>query len=71
MAACSHQPDALGAAPAAGALAGPAMLLTGTQQAHTSLALYVLIRGLTLLIRCGNLPQAHPFKVGAAALAGG
>ncbi|KAL4452113.1 hypothetical protein ABPG75_007775 [Micractinium tetrahymenae] len=47
---------------ASGALAGPAMLLTGTQQSHTSLALYVLIRGLTLLIRCGNLPQAHPLK---------
>lgn len=48
----------------AGALAGPAMLLAGTEQSHTSLALYVLIRGLTLLIRCGNLPQAHPLKVG-------
>jgi hypothetical protein len=38
------------------------MLLTGSQQAHTSLALYVLIRGLTLLTRCGNLPEAHPTK---------
>lgn len=40
------------------------MLLTGPQQAQTSLALYVLIRGLTLLVRCGNLPEAHPVKVG-------
>lgn len=45
-----------------GTLAGPAMLLTGPQQAQTSLALYVLIRGLTLLVRCGNLPEAHPVK---------
>lgn len=58
-------PETLTGYPAAGALAGPAMLLTGTQQSHTSLALYVLIRGLTLLIRCGNLPQAHPLKVGS------
>ena len=27
---------------------------------HTSLALYVLIRGVTLLIRCGNKPNADP-----------
>lgn len=46
----------------AGMLAGPAMLFTGSEQAHTSLALYVLIRGLTLLVRCGNLPDAHPIK---------
>ncbi|KAI3438019.1 hypothetical protein D9Q98_000462 [Chlorella vulgaris] len=45
-----------------GMLAGPAMLFTGSEQAHTSLALYVLIRGLTLLVRCGNLPDAHPIK---------
>jgi hypothetical protein len=38
------------------------MLFTGSEQAHTSLALYVLIRGLTLLVRCGNLPDAHPIK---------
>lgn len=47
-----------------GALAGPAMLLAGSEQAHTSLALYLLIRSLTLLVRCGNLPQAQPWKVG-------
>ena len=39
------------------------MLLTGGQETHTSLALYVFIRGLTLLVRCGNLPGAHPLKV--------
>ena len=27
---------------------------------HTSLALYILIRGVTLLIRCGNKPDAPP-----------
>ena len=27
---------------------------------HTSLALYVLIRGITLLVRCGNKPDADP-----------
>lgn len=48
----------------AGTLAGPAMLLAGSEQAHTSLALYVLIRGVTLLIRCGNMEQQQPWKVG-------
>ncbi|PSC71174.1 hypothetical protein C2E20_5468 [Micractinium conductrix] len=47
---------------ASGALAGPALLLTGTQQSHTSLSLFVFVRGLTLLVRCGNLPEAHPLK---------
>ena len=27
---------------------------------HTSLAIYVLMRGLTLLVRCGNQPDAPP-----------
>lgn len=27
---------------------------------HTSLALYILLRGVTLLIRCGNKPDAPP-----------
>ena len=27
---------------------------------HTSLALYVLIRGVALLMRCGNKPDAPP-----------
>lgn len=27
---------------------------------HTSLALYILLRGITLLIRCGNKPDAPP-----------
>ena len=49
--------------PSSGALAGPALLLTGTQQSHTSLSLFVFVRGLTLLVRCGNLPEAHPLKV--------
>lgn len=40
------------------------MLLAGGEQAHTSLALYLVVRGLTLLVRCGNLPEAHPLKVG-------
>ena len=45
-----------------GALAGPALLLTGPNTTHTSLALYVFLRGLTLLVRCGNLPTAAPWK---------
>lgn len=46
----------------AGALAGPTLLLTGRHITHTSLALYVLLRGITLLIRCGNLPEAARWK---------
>lgn len=45
-----------------GALAGPALLLAGSGESHTSLALYCLLKGVTLLIRCGNLPTAHPLK---------
>mmetsp|Transcript_5717 Transcript_5717/g.16345 ORF Transcript_5717/g.16345 Transcript_5717/m.16345 type:complete len:591 (+) Transcript_5717:231-2003(+) len=44
----------------AGAAAGPTILLTGPKTRHTSLALYVLIRGISLLIRCGNKPSAPP-----------
>ena len=47
---------------AAGAIAGPTLLLTGPDTTHTSLALYVLLRGITLLVRCGNLPTASPWK---------
>lgn len=47
---------------AAGAAAGPTLLLTGSKESHTSFALYILIRGLALLIRCGNLPTAQPWK---------
>jgi hypothetical protein len=47
---------------AAGAAAGPTLLLTGSKESHTSLALYILIRGLALLVRCGNLPTAQPWK---------
>lgn len=45
---------------AAGAAAGPSLMLTGPQDRHTSLALYILLRGATLLIRCGNKPDAPP-----------
>ncbi|KAK9821013.1 hypothetical protein WJX74_000943 [Apatococcus lobatus] len=44
----------------AGLAAGPTLLLTGRKQRHTSLALYVLLRGITLLIRCGNTSESHP-----------
>lgn len=46
----------------AGAAAGPALLLTGRDADHTSLALYVFLRGVTLLVRCGNLPTAPAWK---------
>ena len=46
----------------AGALAGPTILLTGRKTRHTSFALYVFLRGLALLVRCGNLPTAAPWK---------
>lgn len=42
-----------------GLLAGPTLLLAGTETGHTSLALYILIRGITLLVRCGNLAPAR------------
>ncbi|GAB4819141.1 hypothetical protein N2152v2_006187 [Parachlorella kessleri] len=45
---------------ASGAVAGPTLLLTGPKARHTSLAIYILIRGLALLIRCGNLESADP-----------
>ncbi|KAK9825197.1 hypothetical protein WJX81_006470 [Elliptochloris bilobata] len=44
----------------AGAAAGPSILLTGPKARHHSLALYVLLRGVTLLVRCGNKPDAPP-----------
>lgn len=47
---------------AAGLAAGPTLLLTGSKETHSSVALYVLIRGLALLVRCGNLPSAAPWK---------
>ncbi len=46
-------------AAASGALAGQALRLAGPDD-HTSLALYLCVRGLTLLVRCGNLPGAAP-----------
>ncbi|KAF5834998.1 hypothetical protein DUNSADRAFT_8055 [Dunaliella salina] len=47
----------------AGAVAGHTLLLTGRNQRHHSLATYILLRGLTLLVRTGNKPdcqQRHP-----------
>jgi hypothetical protein len=38
----------------AGVCAGPSLLLTGPQSRHYSLATYVLLRGVTLLVRVGN-----------------
>lgn len=43
-------------AAAAGACAAPTVLLLGRKQRHTSLALYLLLRGATLLVRVGNKP---------------
>lgn len=37
----------------AGAIAGPSMLLTGTNTQHTSLAIYILMRAAVLASRCG------------------
>eukprot|EP00879_Flechtneria_rotunda_P007421 GHRR01007785.1.p1 GENE.GHRR01007785.1~~GHRR01007785.1.p1 ORF type:complete len:317 (+),score=77.84 GHRR01007785.1:584-1534(+) len=48
----------------AGVCAGPALLLTGPQNRHYSLATYILLRGITLLIRVGNKPHnqaRHPW----------
>ncbi|CAD7699855.1 unnamed protein product [Ostreobium quekettii] len=44
----------------AGLCAGPTLLLTGTKVRHNSLAIYILFRGITLLIRCGNKSTAPP-----------
>lgn len=44
----------------AGACAGPALLLTGPHNRHYSLATYIMLRGLTLIVRCGNQPDASP-----------
>ena len=43
-------------------MAGPTLLLTGRDSRHDSLALYVLLRGVALLVRCGNRPAAAPWK---------
>lgn len=42
----------------AGAVAGPAILLTGVRVRHDEAALYLLLRGITLLVRVGNKPTA-------------
>ena len=39
-------------------MAGQMLLLTGSD--HHSLATYVLLRGLTLLVRTANKPSANP-----------
>lgn len=46
----------------AGAVAGPSILWTGPGADHTSLAMYVFVRGLVLLVRCGNLPGAPEWR---------
>ena len=44
----------------AGLCAGPSLLFLGRHVQHNSLALYVFVRGLTLLVRCGNhLDRRH------------
>ena len=47
-------------AAAAGAAAAPSLLLLGPRTRHTSLALYLLVRGATLLVRVGNKPTSPP-----------
>ncbi|KAG2452403.1 hypothetical protein HYH02_002646 [Chlamydomonas schloesseri] len=44
----------------AGLVAGQTLRLTGPHRRHYSLATYVLLRGLTLLVRTGNKPSAPP-----------
>ncbi|WPT13490.1 hypothetical protein PSENEW3_00001330 [Picochlorum sp. SENEW3] len=44
-----------------GFLSGPSLMLTGvfrdgTNDRHTSLAIYLVLRGIMLLVRCGNIP---------------
>lgn len=51
----------------AGLLAGPTIRLTGPDSNHTTLANYVFLRGLVLLIRCGNLPSAPEWRKKALA----
>eukprot|EP00882_Tetradesmus_deserticola_P032967 GHRQ01037618.1.p1 GENE.GHRQ01037618.1~~GHRQ01037618.1.p1 ORF type:complete len:217 (+),score=70.64 GHRQ01037618.1:327-977(+) len=54
----------------AGMCAGPALLCTGPKSRHYSLATYILLRGITLLIRTGNKPRtAARYPVLHAALA--
>ncbi|KXZ55453.1 hypothetical protein GPECTOR_2g1002 [Gonium pectorale] len=44
----------------AGLVAGQSLRITGPRQRHYSLATYILLRGLTLLVRTGNKPSAPP-----------
>ena len=36
------------------------LVLTGSETRHHSLATYVMLRGLTLLVRTANKPSANP-----------
>ena len=56
-------------AAASGACAAPAVLLLGRKQRHTSLAIYLLLRGATLLVRVGNKPLPTLTEASAAAAA--
>ena len=40
----------------AGFVAGGSLVLAGGEKRHTSLALYMALKGLTFLVRCGNVP---------------
>ena len=40
----------------AGFVAGGSLVLAGGDKRHTSLALYMALKGLTFLVRCGNVP---------------
>ncbi|GLC40870.1 hypothetical protein PLESTB_000014000 [Pleodorina starrii] len=44
----------------AGLIAGQSLRITGPNRRHYSLATYILLRGLTLLVRTGNKPSAPP-----------
>jgi hypothetical protein len=44
----------------AGAVAGQTLLLSGSQTRQYSLGTYVLLRGLTLLVRKANKPGSDP-----------
>jgi hypothetical protein len=41
---------------ASGLLAGSSLIFAGKDTRHTSLSLFVFLKGLTFLIRCGNVP---------------
>lgn len=54
-----------------GFLSGPSLMLTGvfrdgTNDRHTSLAIYLVLRGIMLLVRCGNIPLEEEDSVSVA-----